>query len=68
LLPGRLHGPLEVVERRQQLAGQGGRRVTPVLGRVALNALLVVLEIRPGALEQGEVLVPLLLGSPQPDW
>ena len=66
LLPGGVQGPLQVVQDRQQLAGEGGMGVAPLLGQVALDALLVVLEIGPDPLEQGEILIPLLLGDRDP--
>ena len=60
--PGGQQRPLEVVERRQQLAGE--RRLAAALGvgGVAGRALAVVLEVGPGPLRQLEVLVALALG------
>jgi hypothetical protein len=66
LLPGRLHSPLQVVQDREQRADEGRMRVAPLVGQIALDALLEVLEIGPSPLEQGEVLIPLLLGDRDP--
>ena len=40
--------------------------VTLLLSKVALDALLIVLKIGPGPLEQGEVFIALLLGGRDP--
>ena len=53
LLPGGFQRPLQVIQHRQQLAGEVGMGVAPLLSQIALEVLLVVLEVSPGPLEQG---------------
>ena len=67
LFPGREDRALQVVQHRQQLAGKRGIGMCRLVFRlVALGTLLVVLEIRPGALELREVFIPLPLGENSP--
>ena len=60
-------GAFQVVQDRQQLAGEGAEGVALPLGLVTPDELLIVVEIGPAALEQGEILVPLLLGGRHSD-
>ena len=62
-MPSGVQGPLQIVEDRQELAGEAGKSVTALFGQLALGPLPVVLEISLGPLEEGEVVIPLLLGD-----
>ena len=63
LMPSGVQGPLQIVEDREELAGEAGKSVTALFGQLALGPLPVVLEISLGPLEEGEVVIPLLLGD-----
>ena len=64
-LLGRGHGPVQVVEHGQQLESQIAVPVAPFLLALAPVALLIVLEIGLGPLQQTEKLVTLLGPCPQ---